>query len=439
MNDEIITFDKLNKEKRDLFNLMEYTNNNLFITGKGGTGKSYLLKYFKTHTNKKVLYCAPTGIAASNINGVTIHSTFGWKNLREGGDITLSSNQIELFKNIDTLVIDEISMVRVDIFNRIDLILRIANCNSFPFGGKQIIITGDIFQLPPIVKKEEAEYFTYRYGGIYFFDSPAYKNGNFIYRELKEIFRQNDKTFIEILNDIRVGKVTENHLRKLNERYTPSIPSGLTQLVSLKAEVDRINNEELNKLDGKVYEYKAIIVKGEDRLKEKDFICDFNLRLKVGAQVMMISNDQLQRRWVNGNLGIITGLSENMIKVSIKGIEYIISPVDFNINKCTYNKYIDKLEYEIEASVFQYPVTLAYAITIHKSQGMTYQQIACNLDSCFATGQAYVALSRCVSFDSLYLTNKIDPWSIKIDMSVINFYNKLIQKNTLMDRGLQEC
>lgn len=415
----------LNKEKQEIYDLMENTNNNLFITGKAGTGKSYLLKYFRKNTTKKVLYCAPTGIAALNIDGVTLHSAFGWNNLIDEHEIKLSSNRISLLKSLDTLVIDEISMVRVDIFNQIDRILKQANNNSKPFGGKQIIIFGDLFQLPPVAKGEEIDFFTDKYGGIFFFNSPAYLKGNFKFKEITEIFRQTDKEFVDILNDIRVGKISKEQIDSLNEHYVKEVPRRVVQVVPLKNEANNINNENLDKINGKEFEYQANVLVGKNIIRETDFPCDFDLKLKVGALVMMVTNDKKYKRWVNGTLGIISGLTPTMVKVTINGTDYEISPTIFNKYKCEYDRENKSLKYIVESSVSQFPLILAYAITIHKSQGMTYQQIACNLESCFAPGQAYVALSRCANYDKLYLTQKIDADSIIIDNVVVNFYNKL--------------
>lgn len=316
-------------------------------------------------------------------------------------------------------------MVRVDVFNQIDKILRKANNSNTVFGGKQIILFGDLFQLPPVAKKEETEFFTDKYGGIFFFNSPAYENGNFKFKELKEIFRQTEKEFIDILNNIRVGKIHEEHIQSLNKHYVSEVPRRVVQVVPMKNEANVINMDNLEKLQSQQYEYHANILIGENNIKETDFPCDFNLKLKVGALVMMITNDQEHKRWVNGTLGIVSELSPTMVKVTINGTEFEISPVSFNKKKCEYDREERKLRYITEASVSQFPLILAYAITIHKSQGMTYQQIACNLDSCFAPGQAYVALSRCANYDKLYLTKKIDAGSIITDNVVANFYNKV--------------
>lgn len=419
----------LSKEQREIFNKMEDSNENMFITGKAGTGKSYVLNYFKDKTQKKVLYTAPTGIAALNIEGVTLHSAFGYRNLTEDADIILSDNKRELFSKLDTIVIDEISMVRVDVFNQINKILQKANSNKEIFGGKQVILFGDLFQLPPVADREECAYFADKYGGEFFFNSPAYKEGKFKFYELTEIFRQNNIKFKEILNNIRVGNIREEDLRSLNEHIVSKVPKGVIELVPKKNEANAINIYNLDKLNTKRYKYKANIVVDNGNLKETDFPCEFNLELKVGAMIMMITNDQEHKRWVNGTLGIISSLSPTEIKATINGSEYEISPVPFNKYKCIYNRQEKKLEYIVESSVVQYPLILAYAITIHKSQGLTYQKIACNLDGCFASGQAYVALSRCANYENLYLTSKVNPTSIITNNEVVNFYKKKVPQN----------
>lgn len=424
---ETIDLDSLNDEKKEIYNLMENTNNNLLITGKAGTGKSYLLKTFKSHTKKRVLYTAPTGISALNINGVTIHSAFRYNNLLEGNPINLSDNDRALLRNIDTLVIDEVSMVRVDTLNRINEILQDVNKNKFPFGKKQVILFGDLFQLPPVAKSQEVAYFTDKYGGIYFFNSPSFQQGSFIFKELSEIFRQKDIEFISILNNVREGTVTDKDIETLNRHYTKKLPRRVVQVVPTKAMAYEINTENLKKINAKEYVYKAHV--SNPNVKETEFPCDFELKLKVGALVMMLTNDIQYKRWVNGTVGIVSSLDENMVKVTINGTEYEISPHDFEKRKCEYDKESKNLTYVVEDSVKQFPIILAYAITIHKSQGMTYQQIGVNLENCFATGQAYVALSRCSNFEKLYLTELVKKSHISVDNTVKNFYKEIKNKS----------
>ena len=424
---------ELSEEQRVLYNLMENTKTNIFITGKAGTGKSYLLKYFKEHTKKDVLYTAPTGISAINIGAVTIHSAFGFNNLKDGVKyFRLSDEKIDILRNLEVLIIDEISMVRVDVLEQIDRILQFYNRTDKPFGGKQIIVFGDIFQLPPVVKtREEKNCFSDKYGDVYFFNSNAYCNGSFEIKELRKIYRQTNRTFIDILNSIREGVLPKEYENILNQHYISKAPDGIVQLVTKNQIREEINKNNLEKINNKEYCYNAQIfynpyIKHRSKVDPNQYMCDFELKLKVGAHVMMISNDK-SKRWVNGTFGSISELGDDYIKVLIDDNEYTVEKHEFKKYRCYYNKNEKKLVYIEETCVKQFPVILAYAVTIHKSQGMTYQEVVCNLDGCFASGQAYVALSRCVSLDTLYLVNKIYQKDVFTNSSIMNFYNEQIK------------
>lgn len=423
-----VQYSDLNEEKREIIKQIESTNNNYFITGKAGTGKSFLLNYFKNNTKKKAIYLAPTGIAAININGVTIHSAFGYQNIvGTASKIRISTNQEELFKTVSTIVIDEISMVRCDCLERIDYILKKINKNNTPFGGKQMIIIGDIFQLPPIAKKEEIDYLNNTYGGIFFFNSNSFKDGDFHCVELQEVFRQRDQKFINLLNDVRYGNITPEIITVLNSRYKKEIKNDIIQIVPKKNTADAINKFKLSKIENQEFVYYAKYDKDNKSINENDYPFAFELHLKVGATVLMIHNDP-QKRWVNGTFGKVSFLSENIIKVIIDEIEYQVNPIPIGKKRCIYNRDINQIEYTIENIVIQYPMLIGYAITIHKSQGSTYTQMACDLNECFVHGQAYVALSRCTNFTNLYLTSLIEDNPFLINYELIEFYNKTFKK-----------
>ena len=424
---------ELSEEQKALYDLMENTRKNIFITGKAGTGKSYLLKYFKEHTKKNVLYTAPTGIAAINIGAVTIHSAFGFDNLKDGVKFfNLSDEKVNILRNLEVLIIDEISMVRVDVLEQIDRILQFYNYTKEPFGGKQVIVFGDIFQLPPVIKtKEEKACFSDKYSDVYFFNSNAYCNGSFEIKELRKIYRQTNRTFIDILNKIREGVLPKEYENILNQRYVTKVPDDIIQLVTKNQIREEINKNNLEKINKREYCYNAEIsynsdIKYKSKVDPNQYMCDFELKLKVGAHIMMISNDT-NKRWVNGTFGIISELGNNYIKVVIDNNEYTIEKQEFIKYKCYYNKEKKKLTYIWETCVKQFPVILAYAVTIHKSQGMTYQEVVCNLEGCFASGQAYVALSRCVSLDTLYLVHKVYQKDVFTNSSIMNFYNEQIK------------
>lgn len=433
----------LDEEQEFARNYMESTSENLFITGKAGTGKSFLLDAFRTTTVKGNIVLAPTGIAALNVNGATLHSSFGFSNLvnLDVDDISeetikLKSEKKTVLRRVNTIIIDEISMVRADTFDKIDRILKVINHSDRPFGGKQMLLFGDLFQLPPVVKSKEMDYLYDRYGGIYFFHSEAYKSGHFKFIELTKNHRQKgDKAFFEVLNRIREGRSTDEDIALLNTRYTAD-ESQYDRFVALfptKAEAERVNSDRLKKLETREYVYLAKTVLDKRANKNKSFDSIFpvlsELRLKKGASVMMVANDP-EHRWVNGSMGIVKELSENSIQISFgENRVYDVTTFEFDEQEVTYIN--GKIAYEKIFIVMQYPVVPAYAITIHKSQGQTYSKVACDIDRCFASGQAYVALSRCASLEGLHLKSLLTPASIKVDRDVLDFYREQMTRDIL--------
>lgn len=430
----------LDEEQNKAFLMMEYSQENIFITGKAGTGKSFLLEIFERATQKKTIKLAPTGIAALNIDGVTLHSAFGFNNLVSLNveDISQSTLRIKsekrmILKNVDAIIIDEISMVRADTFEKIDKILRIINENDKSFGGKQMLIFGDLFQLPPVAKNQEIKYLTDRYGGIYFFHSDAYKKGNFNFFELSLNHRQKDDSlYFEVLNRIREGKTTSDDINALNMRLVKNSEE-LRRVLTLfprKADAEMVNKEELEKIEAKEYSYDAKIIFNKKTQQTPNLDSIFPivnvLKLKRGALIMLVANDE-GKRWVNGTLGIVSSLSEDEIKVSVDGRVYDVTRVTFTEKEAVYKN--GRIEYEDVLKVEQFPVILAYAITIHKSQGMTYKRVACNISACFASGQAYVALSRCSSLEGLYLLDKVTTDITKVDNVVKEFYLNQVNLN----------
>lgn len=441
-NDSALEFD-LDSEQSAAFELMNDTNNNLFITGKAGTGKSYLLKYFVAKSYKKILVLAPTGIAALNVNGVTIHSAFGFNNLKPDipfealteDNIKLNGEKRLLLKNIDTIIIDEISMVRCDIFEKINRILKIINETSLAFGGKQIIIFGDIFQLPPVAEKNVEDFLIDNFGGIYFFNSNAYKQNNFKFVELTINHRQKDDVaFFQILNNVREGKIGKDDLEKLNSRVvldTSTINRTAIKLFPKKTDVVTCNRIELEKIPEKEYVFNCEIIysnKITDTISyiESNLPISTKLKIKIGAVIMMISND-INHHWANGTRGIISYIDKDCVKAVINNREYEIQKETFEQDEIVYENGEIKSKKILE--VRQYPFVLAYAITIHKSQGMTFPRIACDVSGCFASGQAYVALSRCESINGLFLLNSVNKSDLQINSEVSDFYKSLKEEN----------
>lgn len=425
----------LSNEQRRIYDIMESSYDNLFITGKAGTGKSVLLQYFVNNTDKEVAVVAPTGIAAINVGGQTIHSFFeldpGVQNTDDLPQVQDTSNEkIEILKNLDVLVVDEISMVRADIMDMIDVKLQYARKTTKPFGGCQIIVFGDLYQLPPVVSDGQASrYIEDRYKTIYYFGATNVRKHPFRIIELKHIFRQSEKNFIDILNSIRTGQIDTPTLSQLNKSCT--IPPHDDKFITLTGDnstASKINRQELDKLTTKEYVYDGEI---EGDLDKASMPTDLHLHLKVGAHIIMVKNDHKdtsngdrprKQRWVNGTFGIVSYLDRDGIRVKINGVEHWIDRENWDKYQYEYDATTKKLKREIVARFTQYPVKLAYAMTIHKSQGQTYESVKVDLSrGAFASGQAYVALSRCRSLASLYFARPLQRADIKVSQEVLRY------------------
>lgn len=427
----------LGQEQRQVFDAMENTNKSMFITGRAGTGKSYLLNFFVANSNKNVVVVAPTGVAAINIGGQTIHSFFHIppKTPLQKDDLNPSSRLRDLCRALDVVVIDEVSMVRSDIMHAIDYILRASNGNNIPFGGKQMLMFGDLYQLPPVAQPQVRRYLDDTYGGVFFFNAPAIKGCDLEVHELTHVFRQKDPVFIDILNEVREGNISRENLDLLNQRADVPWPtdddaSGGTAIViaPTRDAVERTNEAMLNDIDDEpMYTYEAQV---EGDFRETEFPTQRVLRLKVGARVMMLKNDfntasdrpEEKSRWVNGTLAQISRLSKDSIWVMIDGVSHQVNRYTWLKHQYSYDAKSKMLNQRVTASFTQFPVTLAWAITIHKAQGATYQSVGVDLDKgMFAEGQTYVALSRCVDMNRLYLTRPIDERDILTSNEVKTF------------------
>lgn len=425
----------LSEEQKKLFQKIENSNDHFFITGKAGTGKSVLLQYLKQKSKKNLVVGAFTGVAALNVGAQTLHSLFGLPiGFIDINKLTLSSKVRTLLRHVETIVIDEVSMVRADMMGAIDILLQQAKGNTKPFGGVQMVMFGDLYQLPPVVADEGLhEYFTHNHGGPYFFNAEVWQKTKLSTFELTYIFRQkDDQGFKDILNKVRKNNLGEDTLSLLNQRYTEEIPTeGVITLATRNSVVDEINNTRLLKIDKPEFVYQAEI---SGNLERSAFPTEEFLKLKEGAQVMLLKNDP-EKRWVNGTVGIIESLSPIEIKVRINGV------ISYSVPRNTWNKiryYYDpetrKIEEEVLSTFTQFPIRLAWAFTIHKSQGKTYNSVVVNMQGgAFAHGQTYVALSRCTTLEGLYLSQPIERDDIKIDPIVVSFMEQV----TFEDIGLE--
>ncbi len=423
---ELPTNFKITDEFESLLQLLEHTNKNIFITGKAGSGKSTLLEYFRINSKKNLVILAPTGVAAMKVRGQTIHSFFKFPpRLILDQDIKVIRRSQKIMKQIDCCLIDEASMIRADVIDAIDKSFKINRANNEPFGGVQMVLIGDLFQLPPVIPKSDKVIFNDIYpNGAYFFNSKIFHSNPMDVFELTRVFRQREEKFINFLNKMRVSKISSEDLNMINQRVVNArdhIPRGTLILTTRNARADQINNQNLSKLDGELFEYRAGI-SGEftDTPVEK------LLRLKVGAQIMITKNDP-EHRWVNGTLGIVRKLEKDSIIIDINGHFHEIHRESWS--RYSYTSPDNPLEPSIVATFKQYPIKLAWAATIHKCQGQTFQNVAIDLHGgAFEHGQCYVALSRATSLDGIFLLGKIRRSDVIFDKRIYEYIGSKIEK-----------
>ncbi len=421
--DQLPTYLDINDEFKSAFDIMERTNECLFITGKAGTGKSTLLKYFRANTKKKIIVLAPTGVAAINVGAQTIHSFFRMPPRIIRKDAIRPLRDSSLVEKLDMVIIDEVSMVRADIMDGIDYALRLNRGKMrIPFGGVQMVFFGDLFQLSPVVENEARQLLEELYPTPYFFSAKVFDDCHIRSIELSNIYRQKDSSFMELLNKVRNKEYTEEDLEALNERVQKDVAAPKKDqtvvLTTTNSLANAINQERLSKLPGKEMVYKATAT---GKFDESAFPTDTFLRLKKGAQVILIKNDP-DKKWVNGTLAKVVALSKESVVVDINGRTCDVPIAKWQKIEYSYNEDKDKIEDEVVGDFAQYPIKLAWAITIHKSQGQTFDEVLIDLGSgAFTHGQLYVALSRCTALKGIRLKRPVMPSDIIFDERIYEF------------------
>jgi ATP-dependent DNA helicase PIF1 len=414
----------LSPEQAAVFQAIEGTRDHIFVTGRAGTGKSTLLTHLSWNTEKQIVICAPTGVAALNVGGQTIHSLFKLPiGVIADEEIEQTSELRKLLNTIDTLVIDEVSMVNADLVDAIDRSLRQArHKKDVPFGGVQVVLFGDPYQLAPVPGDgDERAYFADRYRSMWFFDAKVWEEAQLRIYELTEIHRQHEEAFKEMLNAVRHGRVTAEIAGVLNAAGARPAPTdGAITLATRNDTVNRINAEALKRLPGRSLTATADVT-GD--FGGRTYPADEKLDLKIGAQVMFLRND-VDQRWVNGSVGVVTRIDTN-VYVELDGVVHEVEPVTWEKYRYSYSATTKQLRRDVVADFTQFPLRLAWAVTIHKSQGKTYERAIVDLGArVFSPGQTYVALSRITDIDGLYLTRPLRPADIIVDENVRRFMSE---------------
>jgi ATP-dependent DNA helicase PIF1 len=417
---------KLSQEYVDCLDEIEYSREHLFITGKAGTGKSTLLDLFRRTTSKNVVILAPTGIAALKVHGQTIHSFFKFPpRLILPSDIKYTPSLKRIVNKLEILILDEISMVRADILDGINRILQLHRNNSKPFGGIRLVAFGDIYQLPPIVSSvEEKHFFQNNYTSAYFFASEIWQQlQNMRYINLSKVYRQTDRSFIRLLDEIRMGDIDYDSLTALNENVDPDFDQeGYIYLSPRNATMQRINQQKLAELPNEERTYLPTIT-GE--YNPNNMPIDPVLRIKVGAQVIFVKNDP-DKEYVNGSLGIVTDLDTNLIRIRLNhdDKEVTIGRATWDMIRYRLDPDADaQIKPEVVGTLEAFPVKLAWAMSIHKSQGQTFEKVILDMEGgAFEFGQTYVALSRCTTLEGIVLKKPLRQRDIMVDQRVVDFY-----------------